>query len=109
MDATRINSSQLSERVTLHKPSETTNSFNETETTYPDTATVWAEIEEGGGREFYGAEALRGEKRIRAKIRWRTDIDRSWRFTWKDQEYRIVDIAEIRRHKGLVLSGTSET
>lgn len=107
MKGTTIGASELTERITLLKPGQSTDSFNNVTETFTAVATVWARIEEGGGREFYAAETLNPEKRIRAKIRYREDIDRDWRFRYGGRDYDIQDIAKIRRRKGLILSGTS--
>ncbi|WDI31596.1 phage head closure protein [Hyphococcus flavus] len=105
MKSMEIRASQLRERITLLKPTETKNAGNETVTTFEAFATVSAEIEEGGGREFYGADKLNAEKKIRAKIYFRTDVDVKWRFIWNAITFRIHDVQQIRHRKGLILNG----
>ena len=107
MRTTNVCSGMLDQRITLRKPASSTDGFNNPEKTFADVETVWGQVEQGGGREFYAAETPKNEKRIRVKIRWRTDIDTTWRFVWNGRTFRIVDIDEIIRRKGLVLYGTA--
>lgn len=105
MKSNEIRASDLSEIVDLLRPVRSRNAANETIETFVSAGRVYAEIEEGGGREFYAAEKLQTQKKIRAKIYYRDDIASDWRFSWSGKVYKIHDIAQIKPRKGLVLSG----
>ncbi len=103
MDARNIKASDLTERVTLRSFTTADDAANNPIDTYADEATVWAEIEQGGGREFYASQQIQNESKIRVKIWWRTDVTVRWRLVWNNVTFEITDIKEIIRHRGLVL------
>lgn len=105
MNSRDIKASDLRERVTLRKPVKTANTFNEAVVSYADVESVYAEVEEGGGKEFYASDQLRNEKRIRIKIWLRTDITTEWRFVWDGREFEIDDISQIQPRRGLIING----
>lgn len=107
MDSLNISASNLDREIVLLQPTDGgTSQYGNVAVGFAAYATVNAEIEEAGARQFYGAEKKQNEKRIRAKIYIPdTDITIAWRFSYEDTVYEIQGIDEIQRRKGLILNG----
>lgn len=82
----------LDKRVTIRKPVQTVNSFNETVTTYTDVATVWAAVEWRSGRRFEEAAKLNAEIQGVIRIRYRTDIRPEWRLKYGNRDIQILSV-----------------
>ena len=75
------------------------------EVIYSDTviANVWANITPIGGRETFMASQIVPESKFKILIRYRSDIDATWKVLHNSIEYDIAYLAEIGRKEGLEL------
>jgi SPP1 family predicted phage head-tail adaptor len=87
---------ELRHQITLQQPVHTRNSFNEDVTTYEDVATVWAAIEWGSGRRYLEAKQLNAEVEGIVRIRYRSDIQATWRIEYSSRYFQIISIANLR-------------
>ena len=86
---------ELRNRITLQKPVQTRNTFNEMVTTYPDVATVWAAVEWRSGRRYESANQLNSEIQGIIRIRYRSDIKPEWRIKYGTRYIQILSIANV--------------
>lgn len=93
---------RLDRRVTIQQSQVTGhNSFNEPIRTWVDLATVWAQVTDVGGREYFAAAAVQAERTSRFLIRWRSDVTETMRISYGGKIYDIRSIAEVGRRVGL--------
>lgn len=92
-------------QVTLQSPPTSTNAFNELTGSWTDEATVWAAIEWGSGRRFLEASQLNSEVQGIVRIRYRSDIDATWRISYKSRTFQIISIANVyERNREMVIT-----
>jgi SPP1 family predicted phage head-tail adaptor len=85
---------RLSHRVTLQQPVQTRDeTTGEVLETYADVADVWAAIEPLSAREFIQSAALQAQVVARITIRYRSDVQSTW---------RVVDGAKIYKIEGVL-------
>ncbi|QGT99504.1 hypothetical protein SYNTR_0911 [Candidatus Syntrophocurvum alkaliphilum] len=87
---------ELRHRITLQKPIITTNLNGFEEETLKDFKTVWAAVSNLRGREYYAAAAVQAENTVEFTIRYITGIDNSMRIIFKDKQYNIIAIDNIK-------------
>ena len=72
---------------------------------YTNEATVWGAIEPLSGRELFAQQQIQAEARVRIVLRYRSDIDETWRI--KDGDglyYNVLDVMnENSRDRQLIL------
>lgn len=95
----------LDRRVTLREPSAGTDTIGQPTETWADAATVWAEVREIKGREYFEAAQVQAERTVTFRIRYRSDVTEKWRIVWNGTEYDIRALAEIGRREGLEIVG----
>ena len=83
---------ELRHRVILQKPTETTNDIEEVVYTWSDEATVWAAVEPNTGSWYFAAQQANSNVKGRVRMRYRSDIDPTWRLKFGD---RILNIESI--------------
>jgi len=64
----------------------------EMKTTWSTAATVWADMNYQSVREFVAAGAEQSEVRGYAQIRYRSDVDATWRILHRGRYYRILGV-----------------
>jgi SPP1 family predicted phage head-tail adaptor len=93
------------DRITLHRPGNTMHpETGEQLATWAEAAEVWAKLVPLSSREAVRAKAAQVETTHRVIIRYRPDVQTSWRITWDDPRgHHAADIAGIvetvRRHE----------
>lgn len=99
---------RLDRKITLQKPTTTTDEYGEEETTWDDFRSVWADIQKQSGREMFEAGKL-AEVEIVFKIRYLSEITPEWRIQYDGKDFDITHIKEIGRRNGLEIAGTART
>jgi SPP1 family predicted phage head-tail adaptor len=74
-----MRSGRLRHRLLLQSQSGSTNEYGEVEPGWTDEATVWGAIEPLSMREFSAQDQTQNETTVRVILRYRSDIDESWR------------------------------
>ncbi len=94
---------KLDQRVLLSVPTEATNTHGESVETFADYLTVWARVDAMGGGETFIAMRTDTSARIRVWIRYREEVDTTYRVTWRDVAYNVSDILQHGRRQFLEL------
>jgi SPP1 family predicted phage head-tail adaptor len=69
-------------------------------------ATVWGRRMDTTGREYIAAGHENAERSTRFTIRWRSDVNPSWRLECEGLDYDIVSMTEIGRRQWLEMVAT---
>jgi SPP1 family predicted phage head-tail adaptor len=91
----KIKAGDLRQVVTLIKPVTTTGEHNRRKTEYVDAATVPAAKSDVSGREFFQAHAVNAEDIVTFTIRWRDDIDTTWRVRHGGATYGVLEVNHL--------------
>lgn len=98
---------RLNQRITIEQKSVTRAGNGEEVVSWIPLDTVWAEVKQLRGREFFAAAQMQGAMDHQVFIRYRTDITRDMRLMWGSQPLDIVGIAEIGNRDGLEIMALS--
>src|SRR5690606_31428090 len=93
---------KLDQQVTLMKPSSAKNDFGEVIETFISAGTEWAEVISQRGSEAFEAARTNARETIRVKIRWRADVETTWKVEWQGQSYNIKPIDRSQRREGVL-------
>lgn len=85
----------LRHAITLLKPVTTLNERNRRETTWEDAGQVWSAKSDVSGREFWQAQAYHAEDVVTYTIRWRDDVDATWRLNDHGVIYNILEVNHL--------------
>ena len=91
----KIKAGDLRQVVTLIKPVTTPGEHNRRKTEYVDAATVPAAKSDVSGREFFQAHAVNAEDIVTFTIRWRDDIDTTWRVRHGGATYGVLEVNHL--------------
>lgn len=91
----RIKSGDLRHPVTLLKPESSLDAKNRRITEWTEASTCHAAKGDVSGREFYAAHAVNAEDIVTFTIRWRDDIDTTWRIRHGGTEYNIIEVNHL--------------
>lgn len=88
---------QLNRRVTLQSPTKTRGAdFSDPQTTWSTAATVWAAVEPLRGREYVAQMEQQLAVEVRVRIRYRADVDSTWRVGYGSKVYEIVTVIDVK-------------
>jgi SPP1 family predicted phage head-tail adaptor len=94
--ASSIRAGDLRERITVQSKSVTRNSIGDEVVTWPDFATVWAQVEPLRGREFFAAAQMQSSVEVRFRIRYRSDLTvDAHRVLWRGVTYDIRSLIDV--------------
>lgn len=79
----------------LIKPVTTTGEHSRRTTTWEKVTTVYAAKSDVSGREFFAAHAVNAEDIVTYTIRWRDDIDTTWRCAHGGKTYNILEVNHL--------------
>lgn len=85
----------LKHPILLQKPQMTTDAKGNRITSWVDQASVMASMADVSGRDLYAALANQAEDTVTFGIRYRDDIDESWRILWGGQVYTIRQVNHL--------------
>ena len=91
----RIKAGDLRQWVTLIRPDTTEGEHRRRSTGWVDVITVPAAKSDVSGREFYAAHAVNAEDIVTFTIRWRDDIDTTWRIREGETVYGILEVNHL--------------
>ena len=91
----RIKAGDLRQMVTLIRPDTTEGEHRRRATEWTEVATVPAAKADVSGREFYAAHAVNAEDIVTFTIRWREDIDTTWRVRHGGIVYGILEVNHL--------------
>lgn len=84
------NSGQFRHRIDIQQPVTTEDELGQSDTSWEDVKSVWADIKTLQGREYFAAAAVQAEENVRFIIRYTTGIDETMRVLYKGKTYEIV-------------------
>ena len=87
---------RLRHRITLQQPVRTEAADGERVVTYVDVVTVSAEVLSPKGRSYLAAREAHAELTTIVTIRYRSDIQPSWRATFGDRVLEVDHIADLQ-------------
>lgn len=87
---------ELRHRTTLQKFSTNTNENGFEVENWQDYKTVWAAVTNLSGKEYYAAAAVQAENTVKFTIRYTDEIDTTMRILFKDKQYSIISIDNIK-------------
>lgn len=91
----RIKAGDLRHPITLQRPRTGTNDKGKRVTEWDDVAIVYAAKSDVSGREFYQALAFHAEDTVTFTMRWRDDIDPTWRVKHGAAVYNILEVNHL--------------
>jgi len=91
-----MKSEELRHRIKLQVLETITNDNGFEEEIWQDYKTVWASVSNLYGREYFEAAAVQAEKTVKFTIRFTKDIDESMRIKFRDKQYNITSIDNIK-------------
>jgi SPP1 family predicted phage head-tail adaptor len=89
----KMKSGDLRHPVDLLKP--VTGTDSRRTTSYVKQATVYAAKSDVSGREFFQAHAVNAEDIVTFTIRWRDDIDTTWRVQHGADVYNVLEVNHL--------------
>ena len=95
MAGKKIKSGDLRHPVILLQPAAPVGVHDEDDESYTPVATVYADRQDVSGRQFYLAHAVDAENTVTFTIRWRNDIDRTWRIQHGTEVFNILEINHL--------------
>lgn len=86
---------EMRNRIIFQRPTYSRSSFNELEESFTYVATVWAAIEWSSGRRYEAAKQFDAEIQGVIRIRYRSDIQPTWRIKYGNRYISILSIANV--------------
>jgi SPP1 family predicted phage head-tail adaptor len=80
----------MNQPVTFFSKSVTRDALGGEVITWVDEGDDWAEVAPLRGREYFVAQQIDAEAEIRFRVRYRPDVDETWRLEWRSVQYDIV-------------------
>ncbi|APM39930.1 phage head closure protein [Clostridium kluyveri] len=87
---------ELRHKITLQKLTTSTNENGFEEEVWEDYLTVWAAVSNLYGREYFEAAAVQAEETVKFTIRFIKDINESMMILFRDKQYNITSIDNIK-------------
>lgn len=91
-----MKSEDLKHKIVIQKYVNIVNDNGFEEEIWEDYKTVWASVSNLYGREYFAAAAVQAEKTVKLTIRYTDEIDTSMRILFKDKQYNITSIDNIK-------------
>lgn len=89
----------LDQRITLQSQS-TANVGGEVTKSYTTQATVWGLVISQKGDESFESARMNSRQIIKVKIRYRSDVETTWRVQWMGQSYSVLSVDRSLRRDG---------
>lgn len=83
-------SGALDQRLTLQQRVAGANALGEASGAWVDVATVWGSAQPLRSRELFAAGQAQSITDVRFAIRWRADVQSTWRVVWRGEPHDIV-------------------
>ncbi len=99
--AIKVQIGRMDRKITLRQRVLSRDSMGGVSETWQDMAVVFAEKLDIIGREFIAAQQVNAEISTKFRIRYRVDINTTWRISYDGRDYDIISIAELGRRRWL--------
>lgn len=93
--ARNIKAGDLRQVIVLQRPVVTIGEHNRRNVEFQDAVTVHAAMADVSGREFWEAQAYHAEDVVTFTIRWRNDLDATWRVKRGETVYNILEVNHL--------------
>lgn len=90
---------KLDQRIELQRMTES-NVSGELVRVYTPVETVWGHVLSQRGGESFEAARVNARETIRIQLRYRADVDQTWRLSWAGQLYNVVYVDRTQRRDG---------
>ena len=94
-----IQSGELDQRIILQSPTQT-NQHGAVTKAWVTVASVWAKVISQRGDEAFQAARDNASETLRILVRYRDDVQTSWRLQWYGQDYNISSVDRSQRRDG---------
>lgn len=91
-----MKSEELKHRITIQVLETLTNENGFEIETWVDFRDLWAAVTNLYGREYFAAAAVQAEKTVKFTIRFINEIDESMRIKFREKQYNITSIDNIK-------------
>jgi SPP1 family predicted phage head-tail adaptor len=92
----------MDRRITIQQVTLVDDGFGHVEE-WADLATVWAEVKQESGREFFAAGGIQSDRKVVFRLRWIDGITVVHRVIYSGREHNIHEVRELGREVGLEL------
>jgi SPP1 family predicted phage head-tail adaptor len=96
-------SGRLDRRITIQSKSVVKDSYGQKITTWGTFLTVWSNPVQRDGREQTADDNRTTLRPVTFRVRWNSTITNEMRVIWEGDYYKIEDIKELGRKKGLMI------
>jgi len=86
----RISAGDLTQRITLQSRASAQDALGNASGAWSDVATVWARARPLRSRELFAAGQTENLTDVEFTIRWRDDVDSTWRVLWRGVAHDIT-------------------
>lgn len=86
----RISAGELTQRITLQSRASAQDALGNASGAWSDVATVWARARPLRSRELFAAGQTENLTDVEFTIRWRDDVDSTWRVLWRGVAHDIT-------------------
>lgn len=93
----------LDRRVTLRRKTVTQDAYGEEIEDWTDLATIWANVRQESGREFFANATTNAERKVIFRIRWLAGIAVTDKVQYEGRDHDIHEVKELGRREGLEL------
>lgn len=90
-----IKAGDLRHEITLLKPTRGTNERGRSVVSWTEVGPIMAGLADVSGREFWEAQAYHAEKTRTFTIRYREDVDETWRVKHRGSVYNIQEVNHL--------------
>lgn len=97
---------ELDRRITLYQPTTVRTATGATTTTYAEAATVWARVRASTASEQIRNGLTSAAAPHAIRIRYRTDVDETWRIGFEGRTLEIGSVIEFGRREALDIVAT---
>lgn len=87
-----IAAGSLRHRITLQRPVVAVSAYGEHSTSWEAVADVWADFHPSSVREFIASQQVQSQITARVVIRFRDDVDATWRIAYRGKVYDIAGV-----------------
>ena len=94
-EGSRPRAGKYRHRVYLQAPAKTYDGEGQEVITWTTVGTVWAEIVPLTGKEYFAAKAVNSELTHEAHIRYRRNVQTTWRILYGQRALEIISVADV--------------
>lgn len=98
-----ISAGMFDQRVTLQSKQVARGANGEEVVTWSDVATIWAQVQQLRGKEFFAGAQMQDEVDVRVRLRYRTGVTRDQRLLCNGAPLDIVSVITLGRREALEL------